>query len=40
MYAFSEIVSYVEDTIEIHTGKFVAQESLDDISVILMSDKI
>lgn len=39
-YAFSEIVSCVEDTIEIHTGKFVAQESLDDISVILMSDKI
>ena len=39
-YVFSEIVSCVEDTIEIHTGKFVAQESLDDISVILMSDKI
>ena len=25
-YVFSEIVSCVEDTIEIHTGKFVAQE--------------
>ena len=39
-YAFSEIVSCVEDTIEVHTGKFVAKESLEDISVILMSDKI
>ena len=39
-YAFSEIVSDVEDTIEIHTGKFVAKETLEDISVILMSDKI
>ena len=39
-YAFSEIVSCVEDAVEIHTGKFVAKESLEDISVILMSDKI
>ena len=39
-YAFSEIVSCVEDTIEVHTGKFVAKESLEDIAVILMSDKI
>ncbi len=39
-YAFSEIVSCVEDRIEIHTGKFVTKELLEDISVILMSDKI
>lgn len=39
-YAFSEIVSHTEDAIEIHTGKFVAKESFDDVSVILMSDKI
>ena len=39
-YAFSEIVSYAEDSIEIHTGKFVANESFDDVSVILMSEKI
>ncbi len=39
-YAFSEIVSCAEDAIEVHTGKFVAKESLEDISVILMSDKI
>lgn len=39
-YAFSEIVSYTEDAIEIHTGKFVTKESFDDVSVILMSDKI
>lgn len=39
-YAFSEIVSCTEHTIEIHAGKFVAKEALEDISVILMSDKI
>lgn len=39
-YVFSEIVSCAEDAIEIHTGKFVAKESLEDISVILMNDKI
>ena len=30
----------VKLSIEVHTGKFVAKESLEDISVILMSDKI
>lgn len=39
-YAFSEIVPCAGDAIEIHTGKFVAKESLEDISVILMSDRI
>lgn len=39
-YAFSEIVSCTEDIIEIHTGKYVAKESFENISVILMSDKI
>lgn len=39
-YAFSEIVSSVDDTIEIRTGKFIAKERFEDISVILMSDKI
>lgn len=39
-YAFSEITACDGDAIEIHTGKFVAKVSLDDIAVILMSDKI
>jgi len=39
-YAFSEIVPCEDEVIEIHTGKFVTKESLEDISVILMSDKI
>lgn len=39
-YAFSSIESVAEDKAEIHTGKFTATESLSDISVILMSDKI
>lgn len=39
-YLFSEIVSWMEDAVEIHTGNFVAKESFGDISVILMSDKI
>ena len=38
-YVFSKIVSYTEDLIEIHTGKFVAKESLKDVSVILLSEK-
>ena len=38
-YLFSKIVSYTEDLIEIHTGKFVAKESLKDVSVILLSEK-
>ena len=38
-YVFSKIVSYTEDVIEIHTGKFVAKESLKDVSVILLSEK-
>ena len=39
-YAFSSIEAVADDKAEIHTGKFVANESLSDISVILMSDKI
>ena len=39
-YAFSSIESIDDDKVEIHTGKFIANESLNDISVILMSDKI
>ncbi len=39
-YIFSKIVSCDGDSVEIHTGKFVAKESLKDISVILLNDKI
>lgn len=39
-YAFSSIVTYDEEKVEIYTGKFTAVELLQDISVIMLSDKI
>lgn len=39
-YAFSSIEKITESDIEVHTGTFVANVSFDDLSVILMSDKI
>lgn len=39
-YAFSSIVTYDEEKVEIYTGKFTAMELLQDISVIMLSDKI
>lgn len=39
-YAFSSAVSCDGTVMEIHTGKFIATELLEDISVILLSDKI
>lgn len=39
-YAFSNIEKISDDTIEILTGKFNTMESINDVSVILMSDII
>ncbi|MCM1307051.1 MAG: helix-turn-helix transcriptional regulator [Butyrivibrio sp.] len=39
-YLLSEITEISENELTVKTGKFYAKESLDDISVILMSDKI
>ena len=39
-YAFSSIEKVSNEGIEIHTGKFVANVELKDVSVIMMSDKI
>lgn len=38
-YAFSTIEKVTDAGIEVHTGKFVAQVSWEDLSVILMKDK-
>ena len=39
-YAFSSIEKVSESDIEVHTGKFIANVSYEELSVILMSDKI
>ena len=39
-YAFSSIEKVSEFDIEVHTGKFIANVSYNELSVILMSDKI
>lgn len=39
-YAFSNIEKVTETGIEVHTGKFVANVSYDELSVIMMADKI
>lgn len=39
-YAFSSIENVSQSGIEVHTGKFVANVSFEDLSVIMMSDKI
>ena len=39
-YLLSEITEITQNELTIKTGKFYAKESFDDISVILMSDKI
>lgn len=39
-YAFSSIEKVSNEGVEIHTGKFVANVELKDVSVIMMSDKI
>ena len=39
-YAFSSIEKVSETGVEVHTGKFVSNVSFDELSVVLMSDKI
>lgn len=40
LYAFSSIEDVTNTGIEVHTGKFVSTVSYDDLSVIMMTDKI
>jgi len=39
-YAFSSLEKVIKSGVEVHTGKFVANVSFDELSVIIMSEKI